>query len=193
MAEFVLLRGQVCLNLDQFEAELLRLLLDQLVDLLDIGETAAEPDEDPFARWESEFARGDRVAEAEFGDMDPITERLFPNAYRDDPDASLDFRRFTQAEQQAQKVADARVVLSDLDRPEPAGRVLIPADHLGAWMKTLNAMRLVLSVVLGITDEISSDEATRFPPDDPRAQLHSYFGWLGWLLESLMDAMAARR
>ncbi len=193
MAEFIIRSERVCLLLDQFEAELLRLLLDQLVDLLDEGEPdrPADPD-DPFAAWERSFEQADLVAGAEFEDLDPITRRLFPDAYRDDPHASLDFRRYTQSEQRAAKVSQALQVIDDLDRLEPAGRVVIPDEHLQAWMKTLNTMRLVISVVLGITDEISSDEVSKLPDTDPRTPLYQYYGWLGWLLESLMDCAITR-
>lgn len=192
MAEFATEDGRVCLRLDQFEAELLRLLVDQLVDLLDEGdpEPAAQPS-DPFEAWERDFRQGDLIAGVEFADLDPITERLFPDAYRHDPAASLDFRRYTQAEQRNAKLTLAAQLLDDLDRMEPIGRVRIAEAHVDAWMKTLNTVRLVLSVVLGIEDEISADAANRLPDTDPRAQLNHYYGWLGWLLESLMDTITA--
>ena len=48
---------------------------------------------------------------------------------------------------------------------------------------------LALAVRLEITDEISADEAAQRPDNDPRAWLHEIYSWVGWVQESLLDAL----
>ncbi|CAI9407554.1 DUF2017 family protein [Aestuariimicrobium sp. T2.26MG-19.2B] len=200
---------QTVLTLDGLEQELLPNLVQQLLDVLEHDQQTAAatrrmdspdasvpdarsagPDDDPFHVWEASFSESETIEDEDFDDPDPITARLFPSAYSDDPEAAYDFRRFTQADERRQKVAECRLVLDDLDHLSSRGRVQIPADHLQAWLRTLNNLRLVLSVLLGITDEVSADEAAQLPDDDPRAVVHQYYGWLGWMLESLLETLA---
>ena len=47
-----------------------------------------------------------------------MLRRLFPDAYPGDPEASADFRRFTQRELSDKKVAEALVVRAALQRTE---------------------------------------------------------------------------
>lgn len=181
----------VVVALDEYELDLLPTLLTELTDLLDDGRGTPAPADssDPFAAWEQGFSTEPSLDDPDFLDPDPITARLFPDAYSDDPAASHDFRRFTHADARQAKIDAIAVVLADLEQMPPSGRTAIPAAHLEAWMTTLNNLRLVLSVVLGITDEISSDEAARRPDSDPKGVIHHYYSWLGWMLESLMGAI----
>ncbi len=50
-----------------------------------------------------------------------MLRRLFPDAYAEDT-AAADFRRYTERGLREVKRRNALVVLSDLDRAEPAGR-----------------------------------------------------------------------
>jgi len=193
MGEFRRRGADVVLVLDEYEVDLLPTLLSELTDLLEDGHDARDephPDDDPFAVWERDFSTEPSLDDPDFLDPDPITRRLFPDAYHDDPAASHDFRRFTQADARQGKLDAIGTVLDDLEHLSPSGRMRIPADHLTAWMTSINNLRLVLSVVLGITDEISADEAARRPDDDPKGVIHHYYSWLGWMLESLMSAMS---
>ena len=62
-------------------------------------------------------------------------------------------------------------------------------EHVDAWLKTVNALRLSLSVRLGIVDEASLDLLERLPARDPRTQLMDLYDWLGFVLESLLEAL----
>ena len=95
------LTGRVILRVDEVEKGLLVQLADQVCEFV-----IPEPREhaDPLA------AIVGIDMDAEFPD-DPAMARLFPDAYPDDPEASLDFRRFTQRSLQEAKLAHARTVL----------------------------------------------------------------------------------
>ena len=196
MGRFTRARGKTTLRLDTDELQLLMQAVNELIGLLDDGVTQPFPElvhdaEDPFSAWEASFGSEpsieDELTEIEH---DPVERRLFPPAYPDDPAASSDFQRFTQDEQRRSKIRDAMTVLDDLESVT-RGIARIPSDHYDAWMKTLNNLRLVLSVMLGITDEISNAEAAERPDEDPRAWLFTVYSWLGWMLESLLECVLA--
>ena len=94
----------------------------------------------------------------------------------------------TDAEQRRAKIEAAALALRDLGDLR-GGTVRIHTDHLDAWLKTLNNLRLVLSVMLDINDEVSHSEAAQRPESDPRAWLYQFYGWLGWMLESLLECL----
>lgn len=209
MGRFARSRGKLFVHLDPDEQRLLIQSITEFLGLLEDGgepeaadELAAEDDEqqpaDPFELWEKSFGASPSIEDDPLADMpadaetDPVWERLFPTAYADDPEAASDFRRFTEPEQRQAKVEAALVVLDDLDEVR-RGVARVPAEHLDAWLKTLNNLRLVLSVMLGITDEISNAEAAQRPDEDPRSWLYSFYGWLGWMLESLLECMLTER
>ena len=106
---------------------------------------------------------------------DPATLRLFPDAYRDDADASLEFRRFTQADQATIKAESAQIVIADISDADD-GWVTVTPDHVTAWLTTLTNLRLVL--------------ATRLDTD-PRAATEAVFDWCGWIQQSLLETVAA--
>lgn len=191
-------------HFDVEEPGLLAGVVDQLTEILTDALPASalaagerEPDaapEDPFARWEAEFSVDDGPTVENLGgaddlEPDPVVRRLFPDAYRDDPAASHDFRRFTQAAQCEAKQREAQVVLDDLQHVDRRGRCRIAMPHVGAWLKTLTNVRLALAVRLEITDEISADEAAQRPDSDPRSWLFDLYSWVGWLQECLIEAL----
>jgi len=97
---------------------------------------------------------------------DPILARLLPDAYRDDPEASGEFRRYTEQGLRSGKVAAARTVLATL--PPKGGRVRLSGPEAQAWLRALNDVRLALGVHLEVTDDFE-DQVTDMSPDDPRA------------------------
>jgi len=195
MAGFHRARGRISVHLDEHEQRVLAQVVQEFVELLEAEEHrhAAPPqpeeqhDDDPFAVWEASFGVEKEEPDPGHG-TDPVQRRLFPDAYRDDPEAAADFRRYTQPEQRRQKVLDAIVVLDDLDQVR-AGASRIAPDRVDGWLRTLNNLRLVISVMLGITDETSHAEAASRSPEDPRSMTYGLYGWLGWMLESLVECV----
>ncbi len=174
-------------EIEEFEVALLTSLAEQLQALLGGEEEPVDPGLDAFSRLAAAAAR-----EVELDRSDPLIERLFPPAYRDDPRAADDFRRFTEDEARRARLTQARVVLDDLAATGDGARPLrVAPDRVEAWLKTVNALRLSLSVRLGITDERSLAALEKLGPRDPLTPLLDLYDWLGFVLESLLEALAA--
>ncbi len=125
---------------------------------------------------------------------DPAVARLVPDAYRDDAEAAQEFRSLTEGDLLQRRADDAALVLaslrSDGDVLDPTQlgdedatveyAVALDAEHAGAWLRTLSALRLVLASRLGIESETDEDSA------DPR---FGVYDWLGYRLDGLVRAL----
>jgi hypothetical protein len=118
---------------------------------------------------------------------DPVLARLLPDAYRDDPEAAGEFRRYTEQGLRSGKVAAARTVLATL--PAGGGRVRLSEPEGQAWLRALNDVRLALGVRLDVTDDFE-ERVEEIGPDDPRAAYIDVYHWLAFLQESLVRALS---
>jgi hypothetical protein len=118
---------------------------------------------------------------------DPVLARLLPDAYRDDPEASGEFRRYTEQGLRSGKVAAARTVLATL--PPSGGRVRLSEPEAQAWLRALNDVRLALGVHLEVTDDFD-ERVDEIGPDDPRSAYIEVYQWLAFLQESLVRALS---
>ncbi len=181
-------RGGAVATFSGFEADLLRSLASQLVELLRSELAAPTAGDDPL---ESLLELDGPTAEPD----DPVLARLFPTAYRDDPEAAGDFRRFTERTLRDGKAANAGAVVDTL---EEAGLpieitegltvdVELDADAVMVWLRSLTDMRLALATRLGV-EEGDEDYWASLPEDDPRSHVHEIYDWLGFLQETLVRA-----
>lgn len=124
---------------------------------------------------------------------DPALDRLTPTPYPDDETAARDFNETTRHDLLDARVRDATIVIDALlpfrafdEVSEEEGLastvVDIPLAHIDAWMRTLNALRLVLASRLGISDDDAHDG------QDPR---FGVYDWLGYRLETIIVAADA--
>jgi len=118
---------------------------------------------------------------------DPILARLLPDAYADDPQASGEFRRYTELSLRSGKVAAAQTVLATI--PAHGGRVRLSEPEAQAWLRALNDVRLSLGVILSVTDDFE-DQLAGMPEDDPRAAYVGVYQWLAALQDSLVGALS---
>jgi Domain of unknown function (DUF2017) len=118
---------------------------------------------------------------------DPVLARLLPDAYRDDPAASGEFRRYTEQDLRSGKVAAAMTVLQTL--PASGGRVRLSESEAGAWLRSLNDVRLALSVRLGVTEDFEA-QVEEIDADDPRSAYVWVYQWLAFLQDSLVEALS---
>jgi hypothetical protein len=118
---------------------------------------------------------------------DPVLARLLPDAYRDDPEASGEFRRYTESGLRSGKTAAARTVLATL--PPTGGRIRLSEPEAQAWLRALNDVRLALGVRLEVTDDFD-DQVSNMEPDDPRAPYIGVYQWLAFLQETLVRALS---
>ena len=176
-----------------FEADLLRSLAAQLVELLRNEAAVPRDDRDPF---EAMMDFSGPTSEPE----DPVLARLFPTAYPDDEEASSEFRRFTEGTLRDGKAAAAITIIDTLEEaglpPELTEEGLMIDVELDqptaeVWLRSFTDLRLALATRLEVEE---GDEAYwhALPDDDPRAQAHDIYDWVGYLQESLVHALTSR-
>lgn len=172
--------GIVTVALDPHEIAVVRHAFGELVDLLDSrAESAPAPVEivpgvlDPFA----ESGTRDKPA-------DPALARLLPNAYGDeDPGATGEFRRYTEADLVAYKRGNAETLLATLgDGSEP---IRLEQPQVRAWLYSINDLRLTLGVRLDI-DEGYGERMAALEPDDPQLPAYYLYEWLSALQDGLV-------
>ncbi len=162
---------------------LLRELVSQVAELVSgPGGPGGPGDGDP----DGDLAVALGLTEDAAAPDDPALARLLPDAYLDDPDASSEFRRYTEKDLRAGKVAAARTVLDTL--PERGGRISLSQSEAQEWLRALNDIRLALGVRLGITEDVY-EEMGRMKPDDPRYGVLAVYDWLSSTQESLVHAL----
>jgi hypothetical protein len=118
---------------------------------------------------------------------DPVLARLLPDAYSDDPEASAEFRRYTEETLRAGKISSAQAVLASL--PAGGGDVVLSETECQHWLKALNDVRLALGVRLGITDE-EQDLTEDLSASDPRSAYIWVYQWLAYLQDSLIESLS---
>jgi len=185
-------KGGVHGELPGYASALLANLARQLIELLSDGEPQESSATDPLEAM-LDFDSPREIPE------DPALQRLLPDAHRDDPEVAAEFRRFTERSLREGKVDDAIVVLRSLgaDSGEPLSETDDPVefelDRAGArsWMRCLTDLRLTLASRLGVTAD-DEDFWASLPEDDERLPVYEIYGWLGYLLESLLDAASRR-
>lgn len=178
-------------NFTGFEADLLRSLASQLVELLRNEAAVPREDVDPFEAL-MDFSGPEEEPE------DPVLARLFPTAYPDDPEAAADFRRFTEGMLRDGKAAAAIAIIDcledaglppELDEDGLVIDVELDEPTAETWMRSFTDLRLALATRLGVEE---GDEAywASLPDEDPRAQAHDIYEWVGYLQETLVGALS---
>jgi uncharacterized protein DUF2017 len=110
---------------------------------------------------------------------DPRVRRLYPAAYADDAEKEDEYRRLTHEELRSSRLANVDAVEASIEAE------MLSAEQLTAWMQAINSLRLVLGTLLDITDD---DQELTFDPDDPDARTQALYGYLGGLLDEIVDA-----
>jgi hypothetical protein len=187
MAGFRRSTGGVTARFARPEAAIIRDLVGQVVELMDPdeagpGEAAPAPELDEL---EAMVAMTDS-AEVETPD-DPVLARLLPDAYRDDPEAAHEFRKYTESSLRSAKLGCAQTVLATL--PAGGGKVRLSSDEAEAWLRSLNDVRLALGVRLGVTDDFD-ERADDVRADDPRFAYVQVYQWLAFIQGSLVEALS---
>jgi hypothetical protein len=173
------------------EADLLRTLASQLVELLRNEAAVPRDDRDPF---EALMDFSGPTSEPE----DPVLARLFPTAYPDDEEAASEFRRFTEGGLRDGKAATAVAIIDGLEEaglpPELTEEGLmidieLEEPEAEAWMRSFTDLRLALATRLEIEDG-DVDFWYSLPEDDPRSWTYGLYEWIGELQESIVQALS---
>lgn len=127
---------------------------------------------------------------------DPALARLLPDASRTDDELSQEFRRLTESELRASKVARLRMVWDSLR--VSGGEIRVPAERALDFAAALTDVRLVIAERLGIrTEADAEDVADRVArggvededEDEVQLALGMVYSALSWLQESLLQVM----
>ncbi len=173
-----------------FEADLLRSLAAQLVELLRNEAAVPDDDRDPLEAM-MDFSGPTTAPE------DPVLARLFPDAYADDDESASEFRRFTEGTLRDGKARSAARIIDTLEEgglpaqlEEDGLMIDVELDEPEAqtWMRSFTDIRLALATRLGVEDDDERFWAT-LPDEDPRAQAHDIYEWVGFLQETLVAAL----
>lgn len=183
--------GHVIATFTGFEADLLRSLAGQLVELLRNEAAVPRNVEDAF---EAMMDFSGPTSEPE----DPVLARLFPTAYQHDEEAAAEFRRFTEGALRDGKADGAATiidVLEDAGLPPELTEDGLTIDVemeegvAEVWLRSFTDLRLALATRLGV-EEDDEDVWAALPDDDPRSQAHDIYQWVGYLQETLVDALS---
>ena len=188
---FVPHQGGVLATFSGFEADLLRSLASQLVELL--RNEAAVPTSvgDPLEAL-LDFSGPTTAPE------DPVLARLFPSAYPDDEQAAGEFRRYTEGGLRDGKARNAVLIIDQLEEAglpselEEDGLwidVELTVPQAQAWLRSFTDVRLALATRLGV-EEGDEDHWASLPDDDPRTHVHDIYEWVGYLQETLVRALS---
>ena len=179
-----------------------RVLHDVFTEVRDLLEDPAAPQDDPLAAL---VGIGTAVRPPD----DPALARLLPDAHRDDPEASAEFRRYTESGLRSRMREGLGLVLRTLDRG-PAVR--LDDTEASAWLVALTDVRLVLAERIGLrTDEDhalleevvahlavaepesgeSGDASDGATAGERLTMTLALYDFLAWLQETLVEAMSA--
>jgi hypothetical protein len=183
-------RGGMTATFDPAEANVIANLAGQVIELLRDRTGAQVTDTDPLV---GELGLGGPSQPPE----DPVLQRLLPDAYRDNPEESAEFRRFTESALTSAKVANAETVLASLatggldltDESETPVEVELGPDEVQAWLRSLTDIRLSLAIRLGIETE-EDTMLLENSPDQSLVAMAELYGWLGYVQETLVQALS---
>lgn len=111
----------------------------------------------------------------------PVLRRLFPPPYGDDTERNEGWAVLARPELIEHRLASLDVVIGSADATS------LTEDQIGAWMRSLNDVRLVLGTVLDVVDDEAEIEV-----DEHNAATYQAYELLGYLLESVVTARASR-
>jgi hypothetical protein len=112
---------------------------------------------------------------------DPVSKRLFPDAYDDPMDQAQYSDLMGDSLAAGKRAALAKMQESLAARSDE--RVLLEGDTAEAWLSTLNDMRLAIGTRLDVTEEVMNQE---LDPSNPQAGALAVLHWLGWVQEAVL-------
>ena len=183
-------RGGAVATFTGFEADLLRSLASQLVELLR-NEMAAPKDSDDTLEGLLDFSGPTTEPD------DPVLARLFPTAYPGDTEAAGEFRRFTERGLRDSKAQAAVEIIDTLEEAGLPGElseegltldVELDTTQAMTWLRSFTDIRLALATRLGVED--GDDQRWMDMSDaDPQAHVYDIYQWVGYLQETLVEAV----
>src|SRR5206468_962837 len=97
---------------------------------------------------------------------DPAIQRLYPDGYSDDDEASAEFRELVQSDLANSRTGRLQACREEL--PDGSGTIELSEEGADRWLRVLNDLRLTLGIRLGVTEEDELDSA------DPLANIYAW-------------------
>ena len=116
---------------------------------------------------------------AEAAPVDPSLARLFPTAYPDDDELNAEYQAMVHDELLEKRLAALDVVEETIEAER------LDEEQLLRWMGAVNDLRLVLGTRLDVSEDMDEIDL-----EDPNAPLLGVYGYLGWLLEHIVEALS---
>jgi|HigsolmetaAR202D_1030399.scaffolds.fasta_scaffold28464_1 hypothetical protein len=110
--------------------------------------------------------------------------RLFPVVHPGDPDQEAEYQRLMREELIASRAAAIDTVVGVLGRP--GRKVSLNEDEMSAFVKAVNAVRLVLGTLLEVTDD--EDEVR---PELLESPEYGLYGYLSYVLDACIRLLSA--
>jgi hypothetical protein len=120
--------------------------------------------------------------------IDPVRERLFPPAYRDDQAAAEEYRGLTEASLRDDRVQRLGQCLAELTAGPGPVEVELTPEAGERWIKAVNDLRLAVGTRLGVTEDEQPVAA-----DDPEQAQWMLYHWLTAMQDSLVRALMGQR
>ena len=122
-------------------------------------------------------------------DDDGRMKRIFPAAYHQEGDRAFndEYQRLMREEILTSRLKGLDAVDSFMAQAS-GDRAMLTESEMMAFLQALNGIRLVLGTMLDITDD---DHELAFDPNDPNARTVALYGYLGGLLDEIVDAQLA--
>jgi hypothetical protein len=113
---------------------------------------------------------------------DPALRRLFPPAYTQEMDLQAEYRQLMSSDLTQSHLSALAVMEETVDAE------ILTQEQAAGWLSAINDLRLVLGTRLDVTEEMAGEEVD---PSDPRAPMLTVYGYLSWLEEQMVEALAS--
>jgi hypothetical protein len=115
---------------------------------------------------------------------DPRLVRIFPPAYHlaTDAEADAEYQRLMREELVASRLSGIAVVNAALREPGP-----VDEETMSAFIQSINGLRLVLGVMLDVSEDLDPADIDH---DDPHAAEYQLYNFLSWLLDWAVRALS---
>ncbi|MDQ0374124.1 DUF2017 domain-containing protein [Cellulomonas humilata] len=203
MRAFKRRRGMYAARLDTDERDVIAALVADVAELLGAGRLESRDSEAVVVGDGNPRMRIEPLPPP----SDPAVRRLLPDASRDDPQVAEEFRRLTEDDLRAGKIARLTSLWDALTTPTEGWRadafVVAPQDAKDV-AAAITDLRLVLAERLGIRTDEQAERLYDALVDSPQAELEgvdevldpaarrylvAVYGALSWLQESLVDLL----
>ncbi len=113
---------------------------------------------------------------------DPTLRRLFPPAYTTDSELEGEYRRLMGDDLKERHKAALALMEETVDADR------LTEEQATGWLSAINDLRLVLGTRLDVDEDMLASEVE---PSDHRAPLLAVYGYLSWLEEEMVEALAS--